>query len=73
MQMPRLGDAVGGIGEGNRRRGGAEAPQAQLAREQVGAEEAQRPGEEEQKVVADQRRHGARAEEAGRPVAQQRV
>ena len=31
VQMPRLGDAVGGIGEGHSRGGGAEAPQAQLA------------------------------------------
>ena len=73
MQMTGLGDAVGRVGERRRRRRRAELAQPQLAREQVGADEAQRPGEQKQQVVTNQRRHGARAEEARRAVAEQRV
>ena len=73
MQMTRLGHAVGRIGE--RRAGGSrpEPAQAELAREQVCAEKAQRPREQEQQVVADQGGDGARAEECCRAVAEQRV
>ena len=50
-----------------------ELAQAELARQQIGADEAQRPGQQEQQVVADQRRDRARAEERRRPVPEQRV
>ena len=73
MQVPGLRHAVGRVGEGDAGGGAAEPPQAELAREQVGADEAQRPGEKEQEVVADERRDGAGAEERRRAVAEQRV
>ena len=73
MQVPRLGDAVGGVGEGDARGGRGVPAQAELAREQVGADEAQRPGPQEQEVVADERGDRARAEERRRAVAEQRV
>ena len=66
MQVPRLGHPVGRLRERGARRGGGDPAQPQLAGEQVGAEEAQRPREQEQQVVPDERRHGARAEEARR-------
>ena len=73
MQVPGLGDAVGRVGERRRRGGRAELAQAELAGEQVGADEAQRLGEQEQQVVTDERRDGARAEERRRAVAEQRI
>ena len=73
MQVAGLGDAVGRVGERGAGGGAAEPAEAELAGEQVGADEAQRPGEQEQQVVADERRDGARAEERGRAVAEQRV
>ena len=73
MQVACLGDAVGGVGEGDPGSRPAEAAQAELADEQVGADEAQRPGEQEEQVVADESGHGARAEEGRRSVAQQGV
>ena len=73
VQVARLGHAVGGVGESRGGGRGAELAQTELACEQVAGDEAQRPGEQEQQVVADERRHGARAEEAGRAVAEQRV
>ena len=71
--MPGLGHAVGRVGEGRARRGGADLPQPQLAGEQVGPHEAQRPREQEQQVVAHQCRDGAGAQEGGGTVAQQGV
>ena len=73
VQVPGLGDPVGGIREGGARGRPPETPQAELACKQEGAEEAERPGEQEQQVVTDECRDGARSEEAGRPVAEQRV
>ncbi len=73
VQVPGLGHAVGRVGEGGAGGGRAELAQPELAGEQIAADEGERPGEEEQQVVPDERRDGARAEEAGRPVAEQRV
>ena len=73
MQVAGLGDPVGGVGE--RERGGRarDAAEPELPCQQVGAEEAQRPREQEQQVVVDERGHGPRPEPRDRPVAQQRV
>jgi len=71
--MSRLGRLERGVGErgsGDRRRGG---PQPELAAEQVGRDDRQRPREDEEQVVTDERRGGARADESGRRVAEQRV
>ena len=73
MQVSGLGHAVGRVCEREPGGGAAEASEAELAREQVGADEAQRPGEQEQEVVADERGDGARSEERRRAVAEQRV
>ncbi len=73
MQVARLGDAVGRVGEGQAGGGAAEPAEAELAGEQVGADEAERPRPQEQQVVADERGDGARAEERRRAVAEQRV
>ncbi len=73
VQVTGLGHAVGRVGEGHAGRGATEAAQSELACQQVGADEAQRPGEQEQQVVADQCGHGARPEERRGAVAEQRV
>ena len=73
MQVPGLGHAVGRVGEGEAGGGASEAAEPELAREQVGAEEAQRPRPQEQQVVADERGDRARAEERRGAVAEQRV
>ena len=57
-------------GPGDRR---SAAPQPQLPRQQVGAEERQRVGEQEHEVVAEHRRVRTRAEQPRRGVADQRV
>ena len=73
MQMAGLRDAVGRVRERRAGCGAARAAEAELACEQICAQEAQRPGEQEQQVVAHQRGHGSRAEQRGRAVAEQRV
>ena len=73
MQVPRLGDPVGGVGERQPGGGRGDAAQAELPAQQVGAEEAQRPREQEQQVVTDERRDGSRSDPRDRAVAEQRV
>ena len=71
--MAGLGHAVVRVGEGGGGRRGAEPAQSQLAREQVGADEAQRPYPQEQQVVANERGDRAMTEERRRAVAEQRI
>ncbi len=73
VQVAGLGHAIGGVGERGPGDGRADPSGAQLAREQPGADEAQRPSRKEEQVVADERRDGTRSEEGRRPVAEQRV
>ncbi len=53
MQVAGLGHAVGRVGEGDAGSRAAEAPETELAGQQVGAKEAERPGEQEEQVVTD--------------------
>jgi hypothetical protein len=73
VQVPRLRHAVRRVRERRRGSGRAERAKAELAREKVGAEEAQRPREKEEQVVANERGDGARAEERRGTVPEQRV
>jgi len=71
LQVPVLLQPVGRVRERRARDRGSDRAQPQLAREQIGAEERQRVGEEEEQVVADHRRVRPAADDPSGRVADQ--
>ena len=73
LQVAVLLQPVGRVGEGRAGDHGADGPEPEFAGEQVRAEEGERVGEDEERVVADHRRVRALADQSRRRIPDQGV